>query len=823
MKRIFLLAISCLVAAGSAAQSRLIHGKVVDAVSEEPLAAASVREAGSGAGITTRADGGFSYALHAGASHSLLLISYTGYIPDTLHIRKDQGNYLILLKPLRDQLHDVVVTTGTARAIPVKENPVPVMVISAGTIDRSVGDNIIDALALHAPGFNSVKTGPGVSKPFIHGLGYNRVLTLYDGVRQEGQQWGDEHGIAVDDYNIARAEIIKGPASLLYGSDAVAGVLSLFPVMPFNTDGKITGRYTSEYQSNNGLTGNGLRLIYGKDRWSYALRGSYRLAKNYHDPVDGWVYNTNFRTSNASFTAQYKTNSGYTTLNLNLYDHKQGIPDGSRDSLTRQFTRQVDEIGGQPADDIKNRPVVPYASLNTYRLSPLHQRIQDYKFYSNNHYIIGKGYLDGQLAFTQNIRREYNHPTDLQQAGMYVRLNTLNYGARYTVRLWKSLETTIGINGMYQDNKSRDATDFPIPDFNLFDAGPYIYLHRKMGLWAVSGGIRYDTRFIRGDNFYTRKDPASGFFKQVMGSDTAGAYLQFPAFQKTFSGLSFSLGLTYAVNDHISLKANMARGFRAPNISEFASNGLDPGAHIVYLGNRNANPEFSLQEDAGILITYPGLSASLTLFNNNIEHYIYEAQEVDGQGNPVVIVPGNKTFRYQQASAQLFGLEATLNLHPEFIKGLSFDNTFTLVNGYNRNPAYKKQGVNGEYLPFMPPMRLLSGLSREFKMRSFLFPSVTLRAQADFNAPQNRYMALDQTETRTPGYTLLNAGVLTTIQFTKTSAAQFQLQISNLLNAAYQSNQSRLKYFEYYIASPTGRLGMFGMGRNVCMKLIIPF
>ncbi len=146
-----------------------------------------------------------------------------------------------------------MVTTGVTKATYIKENPVPIIVISARTIDRATEDNIIDALAQAAPGFNSVKTGPGVSKPFIHGLGYNRVLTLYDGIRQESQQWGDEHGIVVDDYNIDHAEIIKGPASLMYGSDALAGVISLFPVMPYNTQGKLIGRYITEYQSNNGL------------------------------------------------------------------------------------------------------------------------------------------------------------------------------------------------------------------------------------------------------------------------------------------------------------------------------------------------------------------------------------------------------------------------------------------------------------------------------------------------------------------------------------------------------------------------------------------
>lgn len=807
----------------SLAQSRVISGIIYDADSKEHLAYCNVILVGSGNGVTANANGKFSLHIPSSMNNPLLAISYSGYKADTLSVTVSQSSYAFFLRPGEGSLHEVVVTTGVSRAMPVKENPVPMIVISSKAIDQATEDNIIDALAQNAPGFNAVKTGPGVSKPFIHGMGYNRVLTLYDGVRQESQQWGDEHGIVVDDYNIERAEIIKGPASLMYGSDAVAGVMSLFPVMPFNTHGEIMGRYTSEYQGNNGLVGNGMRLIYGKGPWSYALRGSYRIAKNYRDPVDGWVYNTNFRTTNASLTVQYKGLAGFTTLNLNLYDHKQGIPDGSRDSLSRQFTKQADEIDDNPPDNIKDRPLVPYDSLNSYLLSPLHQRIQDYKFYSNNHYAVGSGWLDGLIAFTQNLRREYDHPTDPDQAGMFVRLYTLNYGIRYTTQAILNTEITVGLNGMYQNNKSRNATDFPIPDFNLFDAGPFIYLHRKYEKWAVTGGIRYDTRYLQGGNFYTRQDPATGFFKQVLGPDTAGANLQFPAFRKIFSGLSLSLGLTHQINDHLNVKANIARGFRAPNISEFASNGLDPGAHIVYIGDRNANPEFSLQEDVGLNATYNSISASLSLFNNNIQNYIYEAQLTDAQGNPVVIVPGNKTFRYEQATAQLYGLEATLTLHPQFIKGFSFDNAFSIINGYNRNLAYKNQGVNGEYLPFIPPLRLLTGISQELKIQSKIFTSLILRGQLDYNAAQNHYLALDHTETPTPGYTLLNGGVLTNIKFSKSSSFQFQVQVNNILNQAYQSNQSRLKYFEYYTASPNGHLGIYNMGRNISAKMIVPF
>lgn len=188
---------------------------------------------------------------------------------------------------------------------------------------------------------NAVKTGPNISKPFIHGLGYNRVLTIYDGMRQEGQQYGDEHGLEVDHYNIDKAEVIKGPAGLLYGSDAIAGVISLFPVIPTGNEGTFYGKYLSEYQTNNNLIGNGVTLNFSRERLLFALRGSYRTAKNYRNPTDGRVYLTNFNESNFSAFVGFKSNKGYTHLNFTLYDNHQGIPDGSRDSLTRKFTKQI--------------------------------------------------------------------------------------------------------------------------------------------------------------------------------------------------------------------------------------------------------------------------------------------------------------------------------------------------------------------------------------------------------------------------------------------------------------------------------------------------
>jgi iron complex outermembrane receptor protein len=284
-----------------------------------------------------------------------------------------------------------------------------------------------------------------------------------------------------------------------------------------------------------------------------------------------------------------------------------------------------------------------------------------------------------------------------------------------------------------------------------------------------------------------------------------------------------SIGATYQINEHINLKVNVAKGYRAPNITEFASNGLDPGAHIIYLGNRNFTPEFSLQEDMGADIQFKDVTASVSLFNNNVDHYIYLALLSDANQHAILDAQGNKTFQYKQAAAQLYGSEMLLNIHPSILKGFSFDNSLSIVYGFNRTKDYKNKGANGEYLPLIPPMNILSSLNQKIKATGKIFEEITGKIEASFNAAQNRYLALDNTETATPSYTLFNASILTKINISKRNALQVQIQVNNLFDKSYQSNLSRLKYFEYYSQSASGHFGMYNMGRNICIKGILPF
>lgn len=803
----------------SYAQLKVVRGIVSDAVTLQPIPSTSIKLVGLATGTSCNEQGRFQLSVNGKFSNNKLLISSLNYITDTLPLSEGKVEYRIFLKPT-NYLMDEIIVTGVNKATILRENPAPVVVVSSKEIEQTTENNIIDVLVKNVPGLNAVKTGPNISKPFIRGLGYNRVLTLFDGVRQEGQQWGDEHGLEVDDYNIERAEVIKGPASLMYGSDAVAGVVSLISAMPKDSDGKIHGRIYSEYQSNNGLIGNAARITFGKEGWAYAVRGSYRIAGNYTNAIDGKVYNTGFREANVSGTLKHSGLGGHSDLNFTLYDNLQGIPDGSRDSLTRKFTKQIYE-GNQ--DDVKNRPIVPGDQLDSYKLSPLHQHIQHSRIYSNSHYQVGKGDVDFLLAFQQNIRREFDHPTNPKQAGLYVRLNTFNYGYRYNFPAIANTDISIGVNGMYQDNKNKNATDFPIPDYELFDGGSFIYAKWKKRKWTLTGGVRYDLRYLKGGNFYTETDTVTGFSKQLTGPDTIGAYLQFPAFSKVFEGFSYSLGTTYEISNNISLKANVARGYRAPNITEFASNGLDPGAHIIYLGNRNFNPEFSLQEDIGADFYFKNVTGSVSIFNNNIENYIYLSLLTDATGNPIVNAQGDKTYQYQQAAARLYGSEASLSFHPSFLQGFYFDNDFSIIYGFNKKPAFNNKGIEGEYLAFIPPAKFLSSLSRDVNLPSGFFSSLTVKAGMECYSAQKRFLALNNTETATPGYTIFNFSINGKTKFTGKKSLDLQFQVNNIFNRAYQSNLSRLKYFEYYTASPNGHLGIYNMGRNVCLKAIYIF
>ncbi len=705
-----------------------------------------------------------------------------------------------------------VVVTGLSQATQVKRSPIPIVAISHNYLVTNVNTNIIDAIA-RVPGVTALTTGPNVSKPFIRGLGYNRVLTLYDGIRQEGQQWGDEHGVEVDQYGIDRIEVIKGPSSLTYGSDALAGVVNLIPYQPA-PEGKMIGEVLAEYQTNNGLYGGSAMLGSTKNGFEWMARISHKEATNYRDPVDGRVYNTAFNETDANATLGLHRKWGYAHLSLSMFNDLQEIPDGSRDSATRQFTKQITE-----ADTV--RPIVSEAELTSYKITPLHQHVQHYRAYSSNTFILGAGKLDVNVGFQHSIRQEFSHPEMPDIAGLYLILNTFTYDLKFHLPSFNQWNITFGLNGLYQTNDVTKGTEFVIPSYHQFDFGPFAFAKKTIGKFDIAGGVRFDSRSFSNKALYSKPNPVTGFDMAVYGADTAGADNPFYHYSHTFSGVSGSVGATYNVTDALAFKVNLARGFRAPNIAEISANGVHPGTNIYQIGNSTFKPEFNLQEDVGLTYSAEHLNIDFSLFNNTITNYIFNQRLLNSIGQDSVLVAGNQTYKFQQGKANLYGGEISLDIHP--VKALHFENTFSVVYGLNKDIPAKLQSDSNKYVPFIPPPHGISELRYDFNSKSHHIADGFVKVQLAYYAAQNHVYLTDNTETPTPGYTLFNAGI--GAGFTNKKAKTiFNLYImgNNLFNVAYQDHLSRLKYFEFYSYSPNGHYGIYNMGRNIQFKIDFP-
>lgn len=790
-----------------------LSGKVTDQKTTQPLQGASIYISDLKTGTTADAAGNYSFK-NLPSGNYVVEIGYIGYKNVVRSISLFENTVSDFALDVSITEENEVVVTGSSKATTIRRNPVPIIAISKQYLQQNLSTNIIDAIA-RVPGINAVTTGPNISKPFIRGLGFNRILTLYDGVRQEGQQWGDEHGIEVDQNTVERVEVVKGPASLIYGSDAVAGVVNLLPPNP-PPSGKIIGNISTEYQTNNGLSSGSAMISGNKNSFIWNVRGSYKAATNYKNKIDGRVYGTAFKETDLSALVGVNRSWGYSHFGISMFNDLQEVPDGSRDSASRRFTKQISE-----ADTV--RPVVSDAELKSYKITPLHQRVQHYRIYSANNFILGSGRLALNVAYQNSVRQEFSHPT-VPVAGLFLLLNTFSYDAKYYFPEKNGWSVTAGINGMYQKNKVEKGTEFLIPSYKQFDAGPFLYVKKTMDKLEVAGGLRYDIRTFNNKALFSMADPVSGFEKVVYGRDTVGADNPFYAYKHTFSGMSGSLGLSYRFSDHFTGKFNIGRGFRAPNISEISANGVHPGTNIFQLGNLNFKPEFNLQEDIGINYNTPHVTINAEIFNNNINNYIFNQKVLNSQGQDSVIVPGNETFQFRAAKAHLYGGELSIDIHPHPLDWLHFENSLSLVYGNNKGAKNQKNiSDSGKYLPFIPPLHTFSELRANIKKVSTGIGNAFVKVQLENYAKQNRaYLEFD-TETPTPGYQLFNAGFGADVTNRKGNTLfTFSFIGNNLFDVAYQSHLNRLKYFEDYPDDPRPYHGIYNMGRNFSLKLSVP-
>jgi iron complex outermembrane receptor protein len=798
------------------AQSNL-SGKVTDKTNQEPLPYVSIYIPDLHVSTTSDSVGNYHFEKLPAATYQVQINALGFKTFSNLVTINGPSIRNFELDESTTELTEVVVT-GSSKAIEIKQSPISITSVNKQYLTTNLSTNIIDAIA-KVPGVSAVTTGPNVSKPVIRGLGFNRILTLFDGMRQEGQQWGDEHGIEMDNYAFERIEIIKGPASLMYGSDALAGVVNLIPNQP-GAENKISGSVTTEYQSNNGMFGASAFVTGNKNGFEWGTRISQRTAKDFQNSIDGRVYNTAFKQTDVNGFLGVHKKWGGSHLRLSLFDNLQEIPDGSRDSLSRRFTKQITE-----ADTF--RPIVSNSELNSYRISVLHQHVQHYRAYLKNSFFFARSRLDANVGFQRSVRREFSHPEAPYQdvAGLYLQLNTLTYDVKYFIPDFRNWETVVGANGMYQVNDVTKGTEFVIPSYSQFDLGGFVTVKKDFGKLIFSAGSRYDLRKFDNHELYTKPNPVSGFDQPVSGSDITGADKPFSNYSTIFHGITGSLGFSYLIDEAWALKLNLSRGYRAPNISEISANGVHPGTNLYQIGNDRFKPEFSNQIDFGGSFTAKKINASASLFINKLDNYIYNQKLLKSNGQDSLSVSGSiayPTYKFQQGSVVLYGLEASIDFH--IIKQLHFDNSASIIYGDNNSYAGTQKTTATKYVPFMPPARFISELKYEWGEKSKLIDKPFIKIQIQHTATQNRVFTYDNTETRTQGYTLVNLGTGTGFKDKSgKSIIDVYVLANNIFDVAYQDHLSRLKYFEQYTASPNGHLGIYSMGRNVSIKLIKNF
>ena len=650
------------------------------------------------------------------------------------------------------KLNELVVT-GVTGDTKLKNSTAPISIVSSKELHQTTSTNIIDAIAKQ-PGVAQITTGSGISKPIIRGLGYNRIIVMNEGVRQEGQQWGDEHGIEIDAQNVNSVEILKGPASLMYGSDAMAGVLILHgaPILP---EGEMKAQVSTEYQTNNGLFDYSLNFAGNQKGFVWDARFTDKMAHAYKNKYDGYVPGSQFKEQAGRLLFGLNKQWGHTHLTLSAFHQTPSIVEGERDEETGELECATDNV-------------------KTYAKALPFQQIKHYKAVWDNSFNLSKGWLKAIVGYQQNQRQEFEESEDEYE--LYFKLHTVTYDLRYLSEEWNGWKLAGGINGMWQQSLNLGEESL-IPEYKLFDIGAYATVSKTMDNLTLNGGMRYDNRHI---DFHSRN----------------------------FGGATGSIGAVWNTSEHLNLRLNLARGFRAPNMSELGSDGIHEGTLRYEIGNPDLKPEYSWQADLGVDFTSQYLSAQVALFANRIENYIF-SKRIDR-----IMEEGFRTYEYTQGNARLLGFEVGFDFHP--IHSIHFGNTFSFVDAQQ---LHADRGA--KYLPMTPAPRWTSELKYEITHHGHTtLNNAFVAVGLECNLAQNHYYKVDDTETATPSYTLISLSAGTDLNIQKKKVAELYITADNLLNCTYQNHLSRLKYCD--VNEATGRQGVYNMGRNIVIKVIVP-
>ena len=656
---------------------------------------------------------------------------------------------------LKDETLQEITIYGnsTERQVQMKSAQ-PVVDISQQFIETHLGGSLMQSLSF-IPGVKAMTIGSGESKPAIRGLGFNRTAVTENGIKHEGQQWGEDHGLEISQMDIDRIEIIKGPSALLVGSDAIGGVINIYSNdIP---ERKLEGKVKTFYHSNNASVGGALRLggigekgFYWKAAFSGNSYGDYRVPTDsiqyysyYIQLKDGRLRNTAGHELDGSVMVGYQGKNLSSSLRISNTNGKSGFFANAHGLEVR--LSDIDYDAHRRDVDL-----------------PFH-RVNHLKVMNHTDWRIASWRMSSDLSFQNNVREEQSEPVShgympQPDNALERRFNKNTYTVLVSAKKMIANNHTLNIGtSMEHQHNKRDGWGFIIPDFRNLTTGLYVhdrwYINQQLSL---SGGVRYDwTR--------THIYPYQDWY------ETLGEYKQRSEDRiLTFNSVTWSIGANYNA-EKWSVKSNIGKGFRTPIPKELGTDGVNYHIFRYEVGNADLDPEESYQLDANFCWTGTRLTVKVDPFLNYFSNYIYM--------NPTSeYYEGLQVYNYTQAKVVRWGVEVQATY--KWIKQLESELTGEYL--YARLASGNKKGYT---LPFSQPWNV--SFTTTYKPWEESFLSVT----GQYTGKQTEIVP---PEKPTDGYFLLNASLGHCFHFKgkEHQALSLSLQAQNLLNRRYYDHTS---------------------------------
>lgn len=778
------------------AQSFSIQGHVVDQHAH-PVEGVVVSVSNYKEVTTTNIQGDFILK-NVEAGSQLLKIEYFGISTLIFEINLQSDTVLeqsIILHSIIHQLDEVVVSRK------LKSQSVDAMVsqfVNSDFIRKNTGGSLMQSLE-KLPGVKSIHIGSSNSKPLIRGLGFNQVAVVENGLKHEGQQWGADHGLEIDQHQVGSVEIIKGPASIIYGTDAIGGVVKI-------DSRSEPDRYTFGGsidligKSNNMLFGSSAHFFARKDKWYVEGRLTYQDYADYRVPADSvfsYNYAVNLHKRRVRNTAGSEFNQflrigrigekASTAFYLSHHSNESGLFANAHGLEPRNVDENLHD---------QSRRDIQLPSQKVHHAKFLHRT----QLYFSDHQLMidwgcQKNYRKEFSQYTNHGYMPTQYPEHLKMPKELERLydkDVWSLNVMDKIPLGRN-SLSVGLNSEYQKNKI-GGWGFLIPAFQSFNLG--LFAHDKFYIsdrWMLEAALRYD---LNGMHVQAYQD----WFPSDMIQDGVREqqYLQRASkMNKRYSSYTWSTGFTFKPDDW-KLSLNLGKGFRTPIAKELASNGVNYHYFRYEKGNENLKPEESYQLDIGVQWSHEKVQVELTPFASYFTNYIF----LNPTSNyDTYYGAGNQVFEYNQAQVMRAGVE--LQAVFEFWKQMYFETGFEYL--YNQQLSGSKKGYT---LPYSPPTSMLFSISYEpvdlgkrIKQTHFKIESLVYLAQNNIVPP----------EKKTPAYHVWNFSMGGDIHIGKVPI-QLVFNIDNLLNQKYLSHTSFYRLIE-----------LPEMGRSFNLSVKVPF